>query len=268
MGAGTIVEINAAKQIRTKRDLTVLNYHGITRWDDAPRFWITRARFAENVAEIRLQGCNTRLLGEAALSCGDSHSDIVVTFDDGHASDHEDAFRILSECQLRAEFFINTAAIGEKGYVTWRHIQEMSRNGMGIQSHGHVHCDLSRLSKSALWNQLSRSKRMIEDRTGREVKYLAPPFGALNQQVTEAAIAAGFRGICVSTGKLARRGGLVVDRICILGSTSAAEFRAILRRDAKLRLRRWVRRSLMYVPKQIAVSLFPNQVDQWRQKHA
>ena len=125
---------------------------------------------------------------------------VVLTFDDGRAADYEIAFPILLAAGARAEFFINTARVGQPGYLTWARIAEMHRAGMSLQSHAHDHVALPALSPRLLKNELKTSKRLIEDFLGRAVDFLAAPHSPLDRRVVDAAQEAGYHAVCASRG--------------------------------------------------------------------
>src|SRR5207244_13431364 len=118
--------------------------------------WVTPAAFARHLAQIRELGHRVRRLydfwsGEAGLP--ENQSAVVLTFDDGRATDYEIAFPLLLAAGARAEFFVNTATIGQLGYLTWSRIAEMQRAAMSFQSHSHDHVALPRLPPRPLSNE-------------------------------------------------------------------------------------------------------------------
>ena len=62
-----------------------------------------------------------------------------------------------------------------------------------IGSHSHFHHDLAKISRPVLTNDLVRSKRYLENVTGKEIKALAFPFGSYNESVVQEAKRAGYQ---------------------------------------------------------------------------
>lgn len=131
------------------------------------------------VFTAHLQACVQQ--GGAVLCAQDwlgGRSGVVVTFDDGHESNHRVAWPLLAAIGGRADFFINPAQVGTPGFATWAALREMADAGMSIQSHGLDHSHyLTDLSPSRLREELRRARLDIEDHTGHSVTLLAPPGG-------------------------------------------------------------------------------------------
>ena len=131
----------------------------------------------------------------------------VIAFDDGDLSVYGIAYPLLKEHGIKATFFIVSSFVGEIGYMNWAQIREMAeyRNREGERiftfgSHGVTHPRLGDLDAAALRRELVDSKSAIEANTGRQVDFLALPFGsgAGSAGVVAAAVDAGYRGIRTS----------------------------------------------------------------------
>jgi peptidoglycan/xylan/chitin deacetylase (PgdA/CDA1 family) len=122
----------------------------------------------------------------------------IFTFDDGHISNYEIAYPKLYTANCSADFFINSAFVGEKGYMSWSQISEMNNNGMSIQSHGHHHYYFDDLNTRDIKAELEISKKTIEDKIGSEVSIFAPPGGRITSEVTKIAHDIGYKMISTS----------------------------------------------------------------------
>ncbi len=118
---------------------------------------------------------------------------IAITFDDGRWGQYKWAFPLLKQYGMTATFFIITDWVGKSDFLTWPQIKEMSDNGMTIGSHTLDHPNLTALSDEALKRELEDSKKIIEEKIGKKINYLAYPGGNFNEQVIELAKAAGYR---------------------------------------------------------------------------
>ena len=134
--------------------------------------------------------------------------------------DYTDAFPLLRERGLSAEFFVNPATMGQPGFLTWEQAREMAAAGMSVQSHAYDHLYLTRLAAGALHRQMSDSRRAIEDEVGRPSMFLAAPYGDVNRRVVDAALAAGYRAVCTSWPWPARPRAATVSRVAVYGDTS------------------------------------------------
>lgn len=186
----------------------VLLYHGVTRaGEEAPcaprerKYWLEAHRLRTQLRLLRLTAHRFAPLTEtwgASRLAARGHRPIVLTFDDGRASDYEAAFPVLVETGARAEFFVNTATVGTPGFLSWAQIAEMQQAGMAFQSHAHEHVDLRQLGPQALAEQLGGSRRRLEDRLGAAVEFLAAPYGRTSPRVIAAALKQGYRAVCTS----------------------------------------------------------------------
>jgi peptidoglycan/xylan/chitin deacetylase (PgdA/CDA1 family) len=198
--------------------------------------WVTPVGLARQLALIRELGHRVVRLYDAWASEDEgtlARAPVVLSFDDGRNTDYEIAFPLLLAAGMRAEFFVNTAAIGQRGYLGWSRITEMLRAGMSFQSHAHDHVALPTLPSRQLSHSLRVSKRMIEDRVGRAVDFLAAPHGLVDRRVVDAAQDAGYQAVCASRGWPARPGAAIVNRIVVRRDTTEPELGAILARQTR-----------------------------------
>ena len=225
----------------TLRGVPVLQYDGLGTSRPAEvdarlaNHWVTPVALGRQLVSMRERGCRVVRLYDAWAPRDEgerpTRSEVVLTFDDGRAADYEVAFPILLAAGVRAEFFINTARVGQPGYLTWARIAEMHRAGMSFQSHAHDHVALPVLSAQLLKNELLTSKCLIEDFLGRGVDFLAAPHSLVDRRVVDAAQDAGYQAVCASRGWPARPGDVLVNRITVLRDMSDAQFNAILARE-------------------------------------
>jgi peptidoglycan/xylan/chitin deacetylase (PgdA/CDA1 family) len=137
----------------------------------------------------------------------DGRAGVIVTFDDGHQSNHRIAWPALVALGGRADFFVNPAQVGTTGFATWSELREMSDAGMSIQSHGldHGHY-LTELSPGRLREELRQARLEIENRTGRPVTLLAPPGGRCPLDLDQTAREVGYTHVLDSRPAPIRRG--------------------------------------------------------------
>ncbi len=144
-----------------------------------------------------------------------------ITFDDGHLSNYTKAFPILLKHNLKAEFYINTAFVGNEHYMTWEQLKEMQKAGMSIQSHGHHHEYFSDMSEAQIESELSESKIQIEKNLGSKVTVFAPPGGRFDDRVVKIAKSLGYQCIATSVpGCVKNSSAFTFPRFAIIHSTS------------------------------------------------
>jgi peptidoglycan/xylan/chitin deacetylase (PgdA/CDA1 family) len=72
-------------------------------------------------------------------------------------------------------------------------IRDMQGHGVSFHSHTRSHASLPTLDDSQLADQLAGSRAALAELLGREVSYLAYPFGHVDERVAAATRAAGYR---------------------------------------------------------------------------
>src|SRR5882724_4495945 len=253
----------------TLRGVPVLQYDGLGTALPADveerlaNHWITPVALGRQLGVMRELGHRVIKLYDAWARDDEewpARSPVVLTFDDGRAADYEVVFPLLLAAGVRAEFFINTATIGQRGYLTWSRIAEMQRAGMSFQSHSHDHVTLPGLPARLLKSELQTSKRLIEDRVGRGVDFLAAPHGLVDRRVVNAAREVGYLAVCAALGWPTRPGGVVVNRVAVYRHTTEARFRAILARQPWSYLPGVTRAVLTRLPRRVVLKVRPQQV--------
>lgn len=175
-----------------------------------------KERFEEVITELKKIGtfvsadaCLEMLLGKREIDGRYFH----LSFDDGFRNIFTNAVPILERHNVPATFFVPTRIIeadwettkeycllktlysGVIEMVRWEELKEMMALGFEIGSHTRTHARFSAISgnRVQLEDEIIGSKHDLEDRLGRECKYIAWPYGerrdadALSLQMTQKA---------------------------------------------------------------------------------
>jgi len=131
---------------------------------------------------------------------------VALTFDDGYESFYLHAYPILSELGIPATVFIPAGFIGKtdlwdytgkifpKKHLSISQVERLSlSDGITFGSHGLTHSSLTGMSDRLLKIELSKSKDIIENISGKKIHYLSYPFGRYNRMVEVAAMEAGYK---------------------------------------------------------------------------
>jgi peptidoglycan/xylan/chitin deacetylase (PgdA/CDA1 family) len=217
----------------------ILLYHGL--WTDPhqllgrspaeARYWIEAKVFEEQVRRLAALGYTAVTLADLPAYRTDAVAakPIVLTFDDGWASDWKIATPILARFGWQAEFFVTAGWVGKPGFLAWEDLCQALNAGMGIQSHSMTHPDLAQLSHDEIRSELLRSKETLEERLGKSVAFFALPGGSGRlSEVVRLARETGYSGVCTSEVGLNPLASLpfCLHRIPIVNTTTSSELEA------------------------------------------
>ena len=211
--------------------LVVLMYHGLHQGPRDEGHYDARYSVLPSAFEAQMQRVRDKR-GPAWLPddelAGVQPPEVMVTFDDGEASDATVALPILQRLGLRAAFFVTSGFVGRRGSVSVAQVRQLSDAGMLVGSHGASHSFLSSLDAAELRQELQGSRAFLEDCTGRRVDLLALPGGRGGERELQLARELGYAHVFGSVpGDNRRRDGLI-ERVAIVRDTSAGDFDQIL----------------------------------------
>jgi peptidoglycan/xylan/chitin deacetylase (PgdA/CDA1 family) len=176
-----------------------------------------------------LQGSRGHVVGYGELPSA-KRFPVLITFDDGNATDHEIALPALRRRGYSAVFFVTPAWLGTPGYMTWDQVADLADQGMTVGAHGLDHTPLSSLSGDGLKRHLADARSAFESRLGRCPDTLSLPGGFGSRDVVEAAHAAGFRVVFGSEPRRATAltPGVAVPRFAVRRGEGLGPFRALV----------------------------------------
>jgi len=202
--------------------IPVLNYHAIDNTGNvssSANVSVSLPTFREQMAWLHAEGYKSvgkEELREVILHGRRPHDRrVLITFDDGYHSLYEYALPVLSQYKFTATLFLSTSFIGNKydqgdfdfvshdRQLTWDEIKALAAAGWSIQSHGNIHTRLNSLDKDALINEITISKKIIEQNLDSTVDEFAFPYGIYTNMVIRQLKAAGYQfAYSVHSGKL------------------------------------------------------------------
>lgn len=227
--------------------IPVLMYHALadaahpSGLDDPAEelYTLTTEAFATQLAWLSDQGFSTLLFADILAGMPVPDRAVILTFDDGHASNHTLALPLLRRFGMRAEFFITTNRIDWPNYLQEWQIAELAAAGMGIGSHGASHAYLSDLDDSALVGELRQAKERLQKIVNAGINSYSAPGGRLSTRVMTTATRLGYRLHCSSAVALWQTSESVVPRTAIKKGTPLTEFQKIARGGSRYYL--WAR---------------------------
>jgi peptidoglycan/xylan/chitin deacetylase (PgdA/CDA1 family) len=177
-----------------------------------------------------------------------NRNDINITFDDGNASDVEQALPALRERGLRATFFVVAGRLDEPHFLSTDNVRELAAAGMEIGCHGMRHRRWRGLDERELHEELVQAKATLEAIIERPVKGAACPFGSYDRRVIQTVRRSGYAHVYTSDRGTTRDCDFLQARNSVgpqdapdlLGRIASrdAPHRALARR-AKLAVKRW-----------------------------
>lgn len=193
------------------RGLPILTYHNI-----GPRPRGARIKglclggkfFARQLAELRDAGFKSQSLDEPLPRAGNPDRRVVFTFDDGFANVLKHGLEPLAANGFRAIQFIVADRIGQLDewnradgevlapLMDAAQIKDWLAAGHQIGSHTLTHPFLTQLPPAKAREEISASKKKLEDLFGAPIKHFCYPYGDWNESVRELVLDAGYRTAC------------------------------------------------------------------------
>ncbi len=164
----------------------VLCYHQIRPWNNSDgntaKTYITpETEFSDQMKALHDSGYHSILPEQliAHLKAGTAlpSKPIMITFDDGTASQYENALPVLTKYGFKAVFFIMTVSMGKPKFMTKTQIATLSAQGHVIGAHTWDHKNVKKYTSNDWEKQIKQPKKALEDIVGKPVVYFAYPFG-------------------------------------------------------------------------------------------
>jgi len=119
---------------------------------------------------------------------------VILSFDDGAIDFYNRAYPLLQKYNMKASMHIMTGVKG-KNWMSKEQIKELSDSGLvEFGSHGKYHEYLTRVNDVTLEEELRHSKDFLQEVTGKNVDFIAYPFGLYDEGVIKKAKELGYRG--------------------------------------------------------------------------
>ena len=117
---------------------------------------------------------------------------VSLTFDDGWQSVYDNGLPLLQKYGYAGTFYINPGSVGEELFMDIDQLQQVSRLGNQIASHGYDHLDMTSINQHALNFQLQTARGYFEKNFGLHGQDFATPYGKSDPE-SQAVIRANYR---------------------------------------------------------------------------
>ena len=191
----------------------VLTYHKLGPRPRGARIkglWLGEKLFAQQLAELRAAGFTSQSLDELPPHEGNPNRRFVITFDDGFVSVLTHALEPLAANGFRAIQFLVADRIGQvdewnratgealSPLMDAAQIKDWLAAGHQIGSHTLTHPYLTRLSPVQAREEITASKKKLEDLFGVVVNHFCYPYGDWNGPTRDLVLEAGYRTACTT----------------------------------------------------------------------
>ena len=190
----------------------ILTYHHVgprARGARLKGLYVSAKLFAAQMTELAKAGFVTASLDElGAKKTGTAR--LFVTFDDGFTDVLEHALPVLKQHRFTSIQFLVSDLLGKTNQwqeavgdvleplMNESQIREWLAAGQGIGSHTRTHPHLTQISTAAAREEITGSKKALEDRFGISIRHFCYPYGDWNASVRELVQEAGYQTACTT----------------------------------------------------------------------
>lgn len=195
------------------REIPVLMYHSVSDGEENLYLNVRPNVFQQQMLwlhEERYQTISpdtlTDILSGRKMPAG---KQVLITFDDGYASQFDQAAPILNGFAFSATLFVSTGSVGKADFttvfpaeerpqkdrpLTWDELAILKNRGWSIQAHGCEHKRHAQLAEPALHTEFLQAKTALEEHLANTPAYYAYPYGSYSETVLHTLERAGYRG--------------------------------------------------------------------------
>ena len=177
----------------SKSKKSVLTYHSINSVKNnltSDIYQINPVNFSEHVNFFKKQSINFKTLSDFTSA----EPGLLVTFDDGYKTILKSIYDLVDN-KIPVVLFIcpKFLKLNSSNYLNLLNIRDLLKSNLvEIGSHSYNHVPLTSCGQNELVNELSNSKKWLEDNLSVEIKSISYPFGKINDQVEEFTKRAGY----------------------------------------------------------------------------
>ena len=205
------VFLGPAQLRMARRGVPVFAYHKIAappRSTIDPFLYVGPHDFDKQLAALRRAGFTSASLSEIPTAQHKGMLKAVITFDDGCSDAFENSLEPLARNGFRAIQFLVADFLGRRNewdiakgdspenLMNEQQARDWLAAGHEIGSHSATHPNLRHISAAQAREEISDSKKSLEDRFGVTVQHFCYPYGSWNESVRDLVAAAGYSTAC------------------------------------------------------------------------
>lgn len=176
----------------------IIMYHNVENSSHFKADTVSPENFAWQMAYLKNHGYQLLTLDELIEGIKEgrafSRKSVVLTFDDGYENNFIHAFPVLRQYQFPATIFVSPGFIAKKGFLDWRQLRQMQKEGISYGSHGMTQGYLPDLSDEKRRYEIKNSKAILERSLNVRIDYFAYPVGGFNEEIKKLLAEAGYVG--------------------------------------------------------------------------
>jgi len=191
----------------------ILTYHHVGPRPKGVRLkglYVSPKLFAQQISELRDADFVAEPYGNIARGAKPGTFRIAITFDDGFSDVFEHGLPVLRNSKFSAIQFLVTDFIGKtsewqtpSGEIAGKlmdraEIREWLAAGNQIGSHTLSHPFLTKISTTDAKEEITTSKKKLEDWFGVPIEHFCYPYGDWNAQIRDMVESAGYRTACTT----------------------------------------------------------------------
>jgi peptidoglycan/xylan/chitin deacetylase (PgdA/CDA1 family) len=183
----------------------VLMYHHLGTpppGDPGGVLYVSRDLFRRQLRELRDAGYRSASPGEVLAPPGAPEKFVSITFDDGYEDAFREGLEPLAENGFRATMFLVSGRLGSGGPsgATMGDVQvrDWLAAGHRVGSHTVSHPRLSTIPRGRASEEITASKKGLEDRFGVPIEDFCYPYGDWDEAVRDMVAEAGYSTACTT----------------------------------------------------------------------
>src|SRR6266853_698306 len=205
------VFLGPAQLRMARRGVPVFAYHKIAAPPRAtidPFLYVGPQSFDKQLADLRRAGFTSASLSEMPTAQNQGMPKAVITFDDGCCNAFQNSLEPLARHGFRAIQFLVADFLGRKNewdiakrdspekLMDEHQVRDWMAAGHEIGSHSSTPTNLRNISGAQAREEISGSKKSLEDRFGLAIQHFCYPYGSWNESVRDLVAAAGYSTAC------------------------------------------------------------------------
>jgi peptidoglycan/xylan/chitin deacetylase (PgdA/CDA1 family) len=190
----------------------ILTYHHVgarARGVRLKGLYVSPRLFAQQMAELKAEEFQTDAFGKAQSSQVRPKR-VFLSFDDGFSDVFDNALPILRQHGFRSIQFLVADLLGKTSewqkssgelpgvLMDQAQIKDWLAAGQEIGSHTLTHPRLTQISPSKAREEISGSKKKLEDTFGRAIEHFCYPYGDWNPAMRDIVAEAGYESACTT----------------------------------------------------------------------